>query len=225
MNNEDIKLRIKELINNNGGVTSFAKKIGTHQSSLSKCLSPDNNVGIAMIDKIVIAFGINKVWLLTGDGEMLKSDNNSTVLKDVSNSRPHIDSSYAECGKPGGFSLCVKREECDMISLPFLKDYDFSVTASGQSMINRTDTSKSIRSGDIVACKLVKSRTHVRFGEVYALSTIDGFTIKKVVESKKEDCIRCESFNVEDGFTPFDIPTNEIFDWAFVIGTVSINKW
>lgn len=52
-----------------------------------------------MIDKIVIAFGINKVWLLTGDGEMLKSDSNPTILKDVSNSRPHIDSSYAECGK------------------------------------------------------------------------------------------------------------------------------
>ncbi|MBV5282207.1 MAG: LexA family transcriptional regulator [Paludibacter sp.] len=140
-------------------------------------------------------------------------------------SKPHVDSTYADCGKPGGFSLCVKKEECEMISLPFLKDYDFSITASGQSMINRTDTSRSIRSGDIVACKLVKSRTHVRFGEVYALSTVDGFTIKKVVESNMEGCIRCESFNVEDGFTPFDIPTNEIFDWAFVIGVASINKW
>jgi hypothetical protein len=73
VDNEDIKVRVKRLINDNGGVTSFAKIIGTHQSSLSKCLSPNNNIGIATIDKIVIALGISKSWLLTGDGEMLIS--------------------------------------------------------------------------------------------------------------------------------------------------------
>ena len=58
-----------------GELRHSQKKIGTHQSSLSKCLSTDNNVGIAMIDKIVIAFGINKVWLLTNaEAILLKYD-------------------------------------------------------------------------------------------------------------------------------------------------------
>ena len=62
------------------------KKIGTHQSSLSKCLSPDNNIGIAMIDKIVIAFGINKVWLLAGRSEMPKD-----VVSSYATPKPEVD--------------------------------------------------------------------------------------------------------------------------------------
>ena len=151
--------------------------------------------------------------------------NNNSIDSNLYPAKPFIDSCYAECGKAGGFSLAVKKEDCENISIPFMHDYDFSITATGDSMINRVDTSKSIRGGDIVACKIAKSRTHVRFGEIYALSTLDGFMIKKVVESGKENFIRCESFNIEDGYAPFDIPTDEIFDWAFVVGVARISKW
>jgi hypothetical protein len=232
MKNEDIKLRVRELIaEKSTGITNFAELIKTNQSSLSRCLSDENSVGDAMINKIVIAFGINKEWILNGTGNKYKDKTNikSIDIKEEEHdyypSRPHIDSSYAECGKPGGFSVAVKKEDCEMISLPFLKDYDFSIIASGESMINRTNISKSIQSGDIVACKIVNSRTHVRFGEVYVLSTIDGFTIKKVVPSEIEGCIKCIPSNTEDNYSPFDIPTEEIFDWAFVVGVARINKW
>ena len=71
----DIKLRIRNLIKNSGyTIDEFANKIGTHQSSLSRALAEKNNVGDAMINKISIAFDINKDWLLTGEGEMLKQE-------------------------------------------------------------------------------------------------------------------------------------------------------
>lgn len=67
---DDIKLRIKEIIKESGlTLEEFARKIGTHQSSLSRALSEKHNIGEAMINKILIAFDINKNWLLTGQGK------------------------------------------------------------------------------------------------------------------------------------------------------------
>lgn len=68
-----VQLRIKGLVKDLGlSLSEFAKRIGTHQSSLSRSLADGNNVGDAMLSKISIAFGINKAWLLTGEGEMLR---------------------------------------------------------------------------------------------------------------------------------------------------------
>ena len=68
-----VQLRIKGLVKDLGlSLSEFAKRIGTHQSSLSRSLADGNNVGDAMLNKISIAFGINKAWLLTGEGEMLR---------------------------------------------------------------------------------------------------------------------------------------------------------
>ena len=79
---DDIQLRIRKFIDETRLTFSeFAKKIGTHQSSLSRALSDGNKVGDATLNKISIAFGINKQWLLTGEGDMVtneqKSENNS----------------------------------------------------------------------------------------------------------------------------------------------------
>lgn len=139
--------------------------------------------------------------------------------------KPFIDSVYAVCGTPSGFSIAIKETECEGLSLPFMNEYDFSIKAKGDSMVNRSNPARSIREGDIVACRLWKSRSHVRWGEVYALATSEGVIIKKLQESEKEGQIKCVSFNIEDGFTPYDLPVEEIFDWAIVTGVVSARNW
>ena len=71
----------------------FEKNVGlanVYINNIRKSIQPDKIERISLFYK-----DLNTGWLLTGEGDMLKSDNNSTVLKDVSNSRPHIDSSYA----------------------------------------------------------------------------------------------------------------------------------
>lgn len=139
--------------------------------------------------------------------------------------KPFIDSTYAVCGAPSGFSMAIKETDCEGLSLPFMKEYDFSIRAKGDSMINRSNPARSIREGDIVVCRLWTSRSHVRWGEVYALATTEGVVIKKLQESEKEGHIKCVSFNIEDGFTPYDLPVEEIFDWAIVTGVVSARNW
>lgn len=139
--------------------------------------------------------------------------------------KPFIDSVYAVCGTPSGFSMAIKEAECEGLSLPFMKEYDFSIRAKGDSMINRSNPARSICESDIVVCRLWKSRSHVRWGEVYALATTEGVVIKKLQESEKVGHIKCVSFNIEDGFTPYDLPVEEIFDWAIVTGVVSARNW
>jgi len=206
----------------------LADAIDGNETTISQSLRGDERYAtINLIKRINKAFGniFNTELIQKGDGKMLKSDNSSLYSSTTFPSKPFINSAYAECGKPGGFSLCVKKEDCEMLSIPFIKDYDFSITATGDSMINRKDVDRSIASGDIVQCKIAKSRSHVRFGEVYALSTLDGFTIKKVVPSDKDGFVKCVPFNTEDNFFEFDLPVEEIYDWAFVVSVVRINRW
>lgn len=175
---------------------------------------------------------LNIVWLLTGEGSMLKSENlesNAEIvhLNNMPDPKPHIDVSYADCGVPNGFSVAIKASDCELVSVPFISsNYDFSIRARGDSMINRSNPSRSIKDKDIILCKLWKSRSYLKWGEVYALATIDGVIIKKVLPVEGDITkIVCESFNKEDNFPNFTLSVDDVLDWATVEGVFSINKW
>jgi transcriptional regulator with XRE-family HTH domain len=209
-------------------IKEFAKSI---KSSIEYWNDSDNDytIPIHAINKALKSLPeLDPVWVFTGEGEMLKAASSSKIVQIDENPypvKPFIDSVYAVCGAPSGFSLAIKETECDGLSLPFMNEYDFSIKAKGDSMINRNNPARSIREGDIVACRLWKSRSHVRWGEVYALATSEGVVIKKLQESEKNGFIKCVSFNTEDGFNPYDLPVEEIFDWAIVTGVVSARNW
>lgn len=209
------------------GQKKFAQEIGMsdgYVNAIRKSIQPDT------LNKIAMCFPeLNTAWLLTGEGAMLRDQIESKNIEPSYNVKypvkPFIDTAYGSCGDQKGFGLSVKKKDCEGLSLPINTEYDFSIKASGDSMINRMRPERSIRSGDIVACRSWKSRNHVRWGEVYALATEDGVIIKKVEQSAKEDSIRCVSFNIEENYLPYEIPTNEIHDWALVVGVVSVVAW
>lgn len=67
---DDIILRIKELMiyfKYNQG--QFAHAIDMDPSGFSKRLNGDVAIGKGVINKIVLALGVNKNWLLTGEGD------------------------------------------------------------------------------------------------------------------------------------------------------------
>jgi len=43
--------------------------------------------------------------------------------------------------------------------------------------------------------------------------------------SEKDGYIKCVSFNEEEGFIPYDLPADEIQDWAIVVGVVTVMNW
>jgi hypothetical protein len=188
------------------------------------------NTRVRTLDKISTAYpDLNIVWLKTGVGEMILTEKSKAIPHCEDNRReraiPHIEEHAASCGVPNGFSVAIKKSDCDFYVIPDLANCDFTIRTRGRSMINRNCPEQSINERDIVACKIWTSRTHLRWGEVYALATNDGIVVKKIQESEKEGYIKCVSFNEEEGYKPYDLPVEEISDWAIVVGVVSVKNW
>lgn len=213
--------------------SNLAKELGVTQSQIAKIETGKSAVTMEIVDKMV-KLGANFLDVIGGgeEGSMLKSENlesNAEIvhLNNMPEPKPHIDVSYADCGVPNGFSVAIKASDCELVSVPFISsNYDFSIRARGDSMINRSNPSRSIKDKDIILCKLWKSRSYLKWGEVYALATIDGVIIKKVLPVEGDITkIVCESFNKEDNFPNFTLSVDDVLDWATVEGVFSINKW
>lgn len=225
---ERIKLIAEKLYD--GNITAMAKATFVSRTTISSIIGEKEvSPGYEVLRKLAEISSLNLSWLITGKGEMLKK---TAPVENIPENaiapypvKPFIDSAYAVCGTPSGFGIAIKEDECAGLSLPFMKEYDFSIRAKGDSMINRSNPARSIRDGDIVVCKLWTSRSHVRWGEVYALATSDGIVVKKIMPADKESVIKCVSFNEEDGYPPYELPLQEVYDWAIVVGVVSARNW
>lgn len=76
--------RIRDLIPIFGPTQkAFSDRTGIKQPNLSKILSGERPCGEAIINKLVVSIGVNKDWLLTGEGEMLKQQGNATMVGGV----------------------------------------------------------------------------------------------------------------------------------------------
>ncbi|MCE8503179.1 hypothetical protein J8986_03270 [Bacteroides thetaiotaomicron] len=206
---------------------TLERKSGLSNDAVNKM---GDNTRISTLDKISNAFpDINIAWLKTGVGEMILGNEENKRIPHYDGLKgkaiPHIDVVTASCGLPNGFNSAITKGDCERYIIPDMPGCDFTIRAGGRSMINRDVPERSINDRDIVGCRIVTTRSHVRWGEVYALATYDGIMIKKVEESEQEGYIRCVPFNKEEGFKPYDVPINEIHDWALVVGVVSVKTW
>ena len=206
---------------------TLERKSGLSNDAVNKM---GDNTRVSTLDKISNAFpDINIAWLKTGVGEMILGNEENKRIPHYDGLKgkaiPHIDVVTASCGLPNGFNSAITKGDCERYIIPDMPGCDFTIRAGGRSMINRNVPERSINDRDIVGCRIVTTRSHVRWGEVYALATYDGIMIKKVEESEQEGYIRCVPFNKEEGFKPYDVPINEIHDWALVVGVVSVKTW
>ena len=81
MNNDDIVLRIKNLISYfDLNITSFSKKVDIAQSNLSAILNNKRPAGISIVNKIAIGLNVSREWLIEGKGEMLS---NNSIINDA----------------------------------------------------------------------------------------------------------------------------------------------
>lgn len=177
---------------------------------------------------------LDKVWLLTGEGTMLKSatvkaSDSGAPVYDIGISDmgiPYYDHEHFECGTPAGFGGALEVASPDgYFQFPWVKNdgNTFCVRAHGNSMLNHADPVHSIAHGAYIALR--KSNVGaIQWGEVYALATADGYVIKKIMPSEKDGCVRCVSFNEQD-FPAYDLPTVEIYDYAIVVGVANICVW
>lgn len=223
---------------------SFAKKIGVTPKEVYDIQNGrTKSITEKFAAKILREFPYyNQIWLRTGYGDMCVPEDTSMVMEDVQSyvaikkqgtahlegtprMTPHIIEECADCGQPNGFEVAIMEDKCPKYVIPGLTGCDFTIPARGRSMINRMIPEKSIRDGDIIGCRKWTSRTHIRWGEVYVLSTTGGITVKQIQPSEQEGFVKCIPFNTDEGFQPFELPVDEIYDWAIVVGVASVSMW
>ena len=104
---------------------------GLSQGLLHQAKSGKSDLGYKTIDKILDKYqDIDKNWLLTGEGEMLKGEQ-KPELNEL-NVVPLLPVS-AQGGSLNDFVMSVKKEDCEKIISP-IRGADFAITVSGESM-------------------------------------------------------------------------------------------
>lgn len=192
-----------------------ASKVGHIKSGRNQ---PSDEVLNALLKKFP---DIDKVWLLTGEGEMLnaKSSKTSMVLSDLTPLKGYsttptknTDSRgvpYYDIDFMGGFDLVFNDQSIQpnfyIDFLPF-NDCDCWINVSGKSM------GPLIAHGDIVGLKKVDNwQRFLLEGEIYAVITDNGFrTIKMIGAGPDKESYTLIPYNKSEEYKPQVIPKEVI---------------
>lgn len=214
-----ILFRINQFCDNQDiTITELERKISASKGVLSRALAKNTDIQSKWITEIVDNYQlINPEWLLTGKGEMLKSDNIA-----------HHSTNPTEKGYPlvsikaiGGFSngdfSIEERDVMDYYVVPKFrhKKIDFMIEVEGSSMYPKYN------SGDVVACTIINEQSFIQWNKVHVIATKEqGILIKRIKESEREGCYKLISDNKD--YPPFDVPKDEVIDIALVAGVIRL---
>lgn len=179
---------------------------------------------------------IDPEWLLTGKGEMLRSDNSNLVAKPIPSLRKTIDPLY-ELQRIPVYNLDAtmglvptlndngidEDKIIDYIEIGALPECDGATTATGDSMY------PLLKAGDLVAYKSITvHRDNIFFGEIYLLAILlDESTTMKTVKFVQhsdlgEDYIKIVSHNQHH--PPKDIHLKKIAAMGLVRASIRIHN-
>ena len=204
---ESVKERIiKYLEFKNIGRNRFEKLAGI---SLGYITNLKNAPKKDILEKILHASpDLNKVWLLTGEGNMIVS--NEEKDKDAI---PLIPVN-AVGGYMSGVSDPIKMQDCEMYSMPLFRGADFLIKVEGDSMVPK------YQPGDIVACAKVEGRLWFQWGKTYVIDTKQGALIKRIEPADEDGCICLCSEN--EKYKPFKLYADDINGVALVKGVIRV---
>ena len=157
---------------------------------------------------------LNTAWLLTGEGEMLKSGR-ATHEPTPAKGLPLIPfdcvAGYGEDNK--GIAL----NDCERYYIPEFENIgaEFIVRVGGSSMYPKYS------SGDLLACRKIHDVLFFQWGKIYVIDSSQGQLIKRVFEHENPDLITLVSDNKEK-YPPFPMPKSDIRSLSIVLGAVRV---
>lgn len=215
--------RLIEFIENiNISRAEFERRSGLANGYVKKL---KGNLGENKLNDILRAFpNLNRVWLLTGEGEMLNSNKQDFTRQNATNEAGKNDfSDYETWLLPqtahGGSLTNIPADatllqNCEKIISP-IKGVDFAISVYGDSM------APEYPSGSRVLIKKINPEVFIDWGRVYVLDTSNGVIIKKVIKSDTEGYVTCRSVNPDPIYSDFDVPLKEIYGMYRVLMCLS----
>lgn len=203
-----IKERIELFIEQQGIKRSVFEKSCGFSNGYTRNLK--ENPSASKIENILSSYPqLNRVWLLTGEGEMLKevptnSEISSTHIPQTNAHWIPLIPISAHGGPLSDFIVSVKNSDCEKVLSP-IKGADFAIPVTGDSM------APEYPNGSQVHIKKIDETAFIEWGKVYVLDTCNGTVIKRIVPSEKEGYIRCISINPSPLYAPFDVKMEDIY--------------
>lgn len=212
-----IKERIEIFIERQGIKRSVFEKSCGFSNGYTRNLK--ENPSATKIEDILNAYPeLNRVWLLSGEGNMLKSDSDAAYSEDS------VEDGYyvplvpisVMAGELTSFdSEGVEARNCERVVSP-IKGVDLAFPVLGDSM------EPEYPNGSKVFVMKINHYDFIAFGNVYVLDTTNGPLLKKVKRSEHEGCIKCVSLNEAAGYEPFDVPLRTVRAMYRVIMCLSL---
>ena len=213
--------RISEFIESQGiSLRAFEQTIGASNGLIRKAIAKNTDIQSKWIESIVENYPhISLEWLITGQGGMLKTEQNGNnsayiaISAQLNEGIPLIPIS-AMAGVLSG-ETSVLEYECERYTIPMFKGAEFMINVKGSSMYPKYN------SGDIVACKRVNmSNLFFQWNKVYVIDTDQGALIKRIKPGSSADTILIVSDN--EKYDPFELSLSAIYSVALVIGVVRL---
>lgn len=196
----------------NGKKADFAKKLGITPQAITTWYSR-NTFDTPLI--YAKCEDLDAHWLLTGEGEMLKSDTQAAcpVPSGIRAGIPLIPFN-AMAGALRGEQNAMDYE-CEHYVVPDFRNADFMMHISGDSMV------PTFQSGDIVACQRVPmSGLFFQWNRPYILDTAQGAIIKRVKPGSDSSHVLIVSDNRE--YDAFELEYSQIYAVALVLGIIRL---
>ena len=192
-------------------------------------MSENGAIGSDKLSKIIDSFpDINPEWLITGKGEMLKSEEGKKLdiqFYDSKNASIGIGLPLVPFEYIAGYgedNQGIKLDECERYIIPEFEHLgaEFLCRVGGSSMYPKYS------SGDILACKKIHEITFFQWGKIYVVDSAQGQMIKRVCEHEESEKIWLISDNREklsndkEKYAPFAIRKDEIRSLSIVLGVI-----
>ena len=225
--------RLKEYIDFKGlTIASFERSIGMGNATFGKSLKNHRAIGTDKLENILSVYpDISPQWLLSGEGEMIITDNSHSHVKGADNnlSQYQISSGTPSTGAiplvsekaVGGISneyFLIK--DCDVLGYYIIPKFrnlgvDFLIEVTGDSMMPH------LCPGDIVACSIIHNSKFIQWKKCHLIATREQvLIIKRIMTDESNDNLKAISDNKE--YPPFDIPKDEIISMARIVGSIHL---
>jgi len=212
-------------------INKFSNEIGVSNSYFSKQIKENGSIGSKIIQEIVKKYeDLSIEWLLTGNGEMLKSEKEVVYLKNDKEPIIHLIPLYDGVMTASNISqdLPAQTEAVEMVNAgDWFRDATAAMRVHGDSMY------PNYVSGSIVAMKEVFNKRLVIPGQDYMIETSEYRVLKRLQRSEDKQCYLACSTNLEIWevgpqkgkliHEPFDIHLDDMVRLYQILGSVKRN--
>lgn len=170
------------------------------------------SLGEEKLNDVLTAFpNLSKVWLLTGEGDMLNDNKRMSLTEEQKDTSElsEYETYLLPMSAMGGSLTGISEDgtfwyNCERIISP-VKGCDCAINVSGDSM------SPEYPSGSRIYIKKINPNIFIDWGKTYVLDTCNGIVVKEIHKCEKEGYITCHSVNPDPKYADFDVPMSEIY--------------